>query len=265
MLVVHREVAILWWGLVDGVEPHVATRQGGDLATELVGGMVGHCISGPRGRLYPRRVQRLTVGQHGAVRGQRGQSKREAKRVWPVAVNSPSASSVATARPLGPNAEMRMGTSIGRAGACPSGCIIRIRLPCHVTAAPVSSPRNAATYSRRYDQLAGALPRARAPANPVPNATATRPGASAVSAAVAEALTIGWRRVGTSTPGPKHRGGAFGRQREHHPHVGAFVRCVEQPGPVVAELLGDRDVLRGMQRGGELGGDLHLRRHGVRP
>ena len=51
-------------------------------------------------------------------------------------------------------------------------------------------------------------------------------------------------------------GGAFGRQREHHPHVGAFVRCVEQPGPVIAEFFGDRDMRGGMQRGGELGGDL---------
>ena len=35
------------------------------------------------------------------------------------------------------------------------------------------------------------------------NATATRAGASASSAAAAEAFTIGWRRLGTSTPGPK--------------------------------------------------------------
>ena len=38
--------------------------------------------------------------------------------------------------------------------------------------------------------------------NPVPKATSTRPGASAASVAVAAALTIGWRREGTSTPGP---------------------------------------------------------------
>ena len=45
------------------------------------------------------------------------------------------------------------------------------------------------------------------------------------------------------------RCGPFGRQREHHPYVGAFVRCVEQPRPVVAELFGGRDVPRGVQRG----------------
>lgn len=44
---------------------------------------------------------------------------------------------------------------------------------------------------------------ARRPLNPVPKATATRPGASAQSAAVAEALTIGWRRLETTTPGPR--------------------------------------------------------------
>jgi len=43
---------------------------------------------------------------------------------------------------------------------------------------------------------------ARRPVNPVPNPITTRPGAIATSAAVAAALTIGWRRVGMSTPGP---------------------------------------------------------------
>jgi hypothetical protein len=36
----------------------------------------------------------------------------------------------------------------------------------------------------------------------VPKEMVTRPGASAVSVAVAAALTIGCRRLGTSTPGP---------------------------------------------------------------
>ena len=38
--------------------------------------------------------------------------------------------------------------------------------------------------------------------NPVPNDTATRPGARPASVAVAAAFVIGWRRVGTRTPGP---------------------------------------------------------------
>ena len=38
---------------------------------------------------------------------------------------------------------------------------------------------------------------------PVPNDTATRPGAIASSVAVPAAFTIGWRRLGMSTPGPR--------------------------------------------------------------
>ena len=66
-----------------------------------------------------------------------------------------------------------------------------------------------------------------------------------------------YEHAGTQADG----GGAFGRQREHHPHVGAFVRCVEQPGPVIAEFFGNRDVRGGLQRGRELGGDLHWGAH----
>ena len=44
---------------------------------------------------------------------------------------------------------------------------------------------------------------ARRPVNPVPKETATLPGASAASAAVPAAFTIGCRSDGTSTPGPK--------------------------------------------------------------
>ena len=42
----------------------------------------------------------------------------------------------------------------------------------------------------------------RRPVNPVPKATATRPGAKPTSVAVAAALVIGCRRLGTSTAGP---------------------------------------------------------------
>ena len=41
------------------------------------------------------------------------------------------------------------------------------------------------------------------PVNPVPNETTTRPGASPTSVAIAAAFVIGWRRLGTSTPGPR--------------------------------------------------------------
>jgi hypothetical protein len=112
VLVMDREVAILRWGLVDGVEPHVAGWKGGDIAAEFV----GQPLSGPRAACT------------------RGELR-----------DSPSASSVATARPLGPSAEMRMGTSIGRGGACPPGCIMRIGLPCQPTVAPPSGARSAWT------------------------------------------------------------------------------------------------------------------------
>ena len=39
--------------------------------------------------------------------------------------------------------------------------------------------------------------------NPLPTATATRPGAIEASVAMAAALVIGWRSEGTSTPGPR--------------------------------------------------------------
>ena len=69
------------------------------------------------------------------------------------------------------------------------------------------------------------------------------------SAAVAAALTIGWRRVGTRTPGPEPDAlGALGRQREHHPHVGALLRRVVQPRALVAELLGEHHLLGRIQR-----------------
>ena len=37
---------------------------------------------------------------------------------------------------------------------------------------------------------------------PVPNVTARRPGASSLSVAIADAVTIGWRRLGTATAVP---------------------------------------------------------------
>ena len=40
------------------------------------------------------------------------------------------------------------------------------------------------------------------PVKPAPMATDTRSGAAAASVAMAAALTMGWRRLGTSTAGP---------------------------------------------------------------
>jgi hypothetical protein len=53
------------------------------------------------------------------------------------------------------------------------------------------------------DQLIARYPMARRPVNPVPKAIETRPGARAARVAVAAALVIGCRRLGTRTPGPR--------------------------------------------------------------
>ena len=46
------------------------------------------------------------------------------------------------------------------------------------------------------------LPMASRAVNPVPNATASRPGASSSMVAIADAVTTGWRRLGTATAVP---------------------------------------------------------------
>ncbi len=38
--------------------------------------------------------------------------------------------------------------------------------------------------------------------NPVPNAVMSLPGARSSTVAIADAVTIGWRKVGTATPAP---------------------------------------------------------------
>ena len=61
------------------------------------------------------------------------------------APNTPSPSSCAAAMPFGPAAAITIGTSIGRGGAKPSGCIICITPPSHSTCSPRSSARSAVT------------------------------------------------------------------------------------------------------------------------
>ena len=95
------------------------------------------------------------------------------------------------------------------------------------------------------DHLSGRCPIVRRPVKPEPTATATRSGpAIDTSVAIAAAFTIGWRRLGTSTPGPRPmRGRPLGRAAELHPDVGIERRRVVEPGARVAELLGDARVL----------------------
>ncbi len=57
-------------------------------------------------------------------------------------------------------------------------------------------------YSRVHAHVSGFCPIAIRPVKPVPIATATRPGASCSSVAIALACVSGWRRLGTSTAGP---------------------------------------------------------------
>ena len=46
------------------------------------------------------------------------------------------------------------------------------------------------------------FPMARRAVKPVPNATARRPGASSSIVAIADAVTTGWRKLGTATAVP---------------------------------------------------------------
>ena len=51
--------------------------------------------------------------------------------------------------------------------------------------------------------------------------------------------------------------GSHGGERERHPHVGALLRCVVDPGSLVAELLGDDDVVGRIESGRKRAGNLH--------
>ena len=80
---------------------------------------------------------------------------------------------------------------------------MRIFAPSHSLVSPLSSAFKHRTYSATWRHGMGRLPSVNRPVKPEPTATATRPGAWSTSSAIAAALTIGWRRLGTSTPGPR--------------------------------------------------------------
>jgi hypothetical protein len=117
---VHREVAILRWGLVDGAEPHVAGGQRGDIAAEFVGGMVGQRVSRARGRLHPRRIQGLTIGQDGAVHTQRSPVELRGEAGLAVDGEQPVAQVGGDLEAFGAQRRDQEGTSMGRSGACPA-------------------------------------------------------------------------------------------------------------------------------------------------
>ena len=115
----------------------------------------------------------------------------------------PSPSCWATAIPLGPPAPISHLTSIGRCGVMSGECSIWICAPSHVTASPRSRPWSVRTYSATKVHGSARLPIAIRPVNPDPTATVTRSvPASSTSVAIAAALVIGWRLLGTRTPGP---------------------------------------------------------------
>ena len=114
----------------------------------------------------------------------------------------PSAISLANACPRGPCAFTSTGTAMGRGGAKPSECSIRAAAPSTSTASPRSSAITWRTPPSNARRESIGWPIASRPVKPAPKATASRPGASSASVAMAAACVIGWRRWGTSTPGP---------------------------------------------------------------
>jgi len=113
---------------------------------------------------------------------------------------TPSARSRAYPNPFGPIGASRSGTSIGLGGAYPGEWIMRQRAPSTSTASPCRSARSWVKYSASSDHLIGFWPMARAPVKPVPTANVSRPGARSSMVAIADAVTMTWRRNPTATP-----------------------------------------------------------------
>ena len=80
---------------------------------------------------------------------------------------------------------------------------MRILAPSHSAVSPASRAFKQRTYSATCRHGMGRLPSENRPVKPDPIATATRSGAWSASSAMAAALTMGCRRLGTSTPGPR--------------------------------------------------------------
>ena len=68
---------------------------------------------------------------------------------------------------------------------------------------PASSDRTAPMWSRMSFHRKGFWPIARRPVKPLPTPITTRSGPTmSTNVAIADAVTIGWRSDGISTPGP---------------------------------------------------------------
>src|SRR5215831_6400430 len=91
------------------------------------------------------------------------------------------------------------------------------------------------------------------PVKPEPMPTLTRPGAMSTSVAMADAVTRTWRRLGISTPG-------LGGARQGHPHVELERGRVVDPGPPIAQALGERDVFGRVWYRGKRAADIHEKR-----
>jgi hypothetical protein len=74
--------------------------------------------------------------------------------------------------------------------------------PSTTASSPRNSARSAVTYSRSTFKLIAGLPNIARPVNPLPIATASRPGACASIEPIAAAVVTTWRRLGTSTAVP---------------------------------------------------------------
>ena len=147
---------------------------------------------------------------------------------------------------------------MGRSAPKPGRCSIRRTDPSHSAVSPARSAFKHRTYSATRRHGIGRVPSANRPVNPEPTATATRPGAWRTNSAIAAALTIGWRRLGTRTPGPRPMPRcAFRAPAEHHPHVGVDRWRVIQPRPLVAERFGQLRLHGSVGRGCERARYLH--------
>ena len=113
---------------------------------------------------------------------------------------TPSATSCEMAKPFGPIGARPSGTSIGRDGAQPGECIIWQGAPSICTTSPCNSARTWRTYVARSAHRTPRWPIESRAVKPVPKYAHNLPGERSSIVAMADAVTIGWRRLDTATP-----------------------------------------------------------------
>ena len=130
--------------------------------------------------------------------------------------------------------------------------------PSTSTVSPRSSAMSVVRYSSVAFQVIGFWPSTNRPVKPVPSAATARPGASCSSVAIAAALVTTWRNEGTSTAGSEADGRRHvGAPGERHPDVAVEGGGVEDPGPAIAELLGEADQVGKVGSGREGTAEFH--------